>query len=351
MKKEIIVVAEDFTIFREDRISDDVENLLKKVTWGTRETLYDRLDTISYLRDQHGPTILTVEKEGKVYACAMFSKRVVTCIGKQFSSYFVRYFAADPELRGTGMISKYSASTMKTIRVGEKEPTIYQALVEKKNKSSIRNVEKVDFKLIASISTIGFSRFFPKKANGFERLPVSEQPLILDKLSAQYENYNFVQFLSAFKNNDYFVIRDKGEIKAGAQVFFSRWVVKALPGRTGKFILRVAPKIPILNRVFNPKKFHFISFDSVYCPEGNEDYLIKLKESCLAQFNVNAGMSWMDERSSITIGLKKSGKLGILERFMGNSGAYFYIATENIDENLVDAMAGSPVYISAFDCV
>ena len=141
-------------------------------------------------------------------------------------------------------MKKFSIKVMELIREKEKEKTIYFACIEKANKSSYKVVESAGYHPLGTVKTLGFSRFFPKKrkkncANNFKRRKSRSTQDLLHK--AHYNNHTLTQFDSLFIKDNYFVIREKGEIIAGCQYHRAHWVINNMKGFSGKIVMNVVP--------------------------------------------------------------------------------------------------------------
>ena len=84
----------------------------------------------------------------------------------------------------------------------------------------------------------------------------------------------------------------------------------------GKIILNVVPMIPLLNRLFNPKKFEFLIFEGLFFKSGKEHRLHELFESLLVTEKLYSALFWMDKKCPVYNSLNKYGKLGLAHHFV-----------------------------------
>ncbi len=336
-----------FHIFREHGISPSVNKLLNQTVWGSGGAHYEH-GSENKVKTMFNPYVMTLEKKSDLVACALFCKRSISSNNFLFDSYYTRYFSASPKFRGKGLMKKYGAPTMKLIRDGITSPSLFYALVEKKNYASQKVVESVGYKKTAKIKTVGISRFFPKTTASVRKLKEEELPQMINKLSQQYAQHSFVQFNSLKLNNDYYVLEKNNEIVAGLQLERGEWQIKNMPGLMGTITMNIVPHIPILNRIFNPKHFQFLGLEGIYIKLGHDKDFLKLIEHLLNKNSRNSALIFMDEKCPMYQNISKN-KLGLLNTFTKDSDSYLMLASENIDSQIIDTIKDAPAYISCYD--
>lgn len=340
----------DIKIERMHGLSQEVIQFLDSVTWGTDYSLYEHLDTEERIRHLADPHLILLRFQGRIGGTAVFTRREVLCNGQSFNSYYIRYFAASEEMRGKGLIKKYGVQIMQLIRQDVTEKTIFWGAIERGNIRSWKVASSAGYVESVSMKTMGFSRFFPKID---PRMTVvagdAEKKEMLGLLKGMYKHHNLVQFESLFIHGNYFTLREKGEIIAGAQVHLALWSVRHMPGIKGKLILNVIPILPFINKIFNPKRFDFLGFEGIYFKPGRENEVLKLFSSLLAHFNKNSALFWFDPRCPHYATLKKQGHLGMLYPFVKNADSRIMISFENMDKPDQELVNKGPDYLSAFD--
>jgi hypothetical protein len=174
---------------------------------------------------------------------------------------------------------------------------------------------------------------------------------VIHILEKQYRDHGLVHFDYIFDKNNYYVIRENGKIIAGCQFHKAHWVVNRMPGLMGKVILNVLPKIPLLNRLFNPKRFEFLAYEGIYVEKGRENVLHELFEHLLAQENLRSALIWLDKRCPVFIDLQNYGKLGLINNFVKDSQVTIMASYKNLSEEEIQLVESLPVYASAFDYI
>jgi len=257
MEKTLLFSEAGFEVSMEKPIGTDAIELLKQTSIGDNGPVYRHLDTEDHVKNLVNPAMIALRKNGNLLGMGIFCNVQVQVLQKHFNCFYVRYFAASPEIRGKGFMKKFGKHAMSLIREGQEEKTIFYASVEKNNISSIKVIQEAGYKAIRNIKTLGFSRFFPKKSKNIRRVqnPV-EKKTLLELLHGFYSGYSLVQFTKIFHLNDYYIIEEKGEIVAGCQIHRVHWVIKKLAGLQGKLMVRLIPFLPLIRRIFNPRRFN-----------------------------------------------------------------------------------------------
>lgn len=352
MDKELMYAEDEYKIFRHRGIPDEAVVFLDETSWGTEGAVYEHKNTEEKIEHLHNPTLMTLDKGGKMVGTAAFCNVPVTVGDKHYNCYFVRYFASSPSIRGKGVISKYGSKLMELIHEGETRKTIFYASVEKGNKASYKAAQNSGYDRIGTVSTNGFSRFFPRKSEHTERVTMgAEQEEVIGLMQEQYKEHALVHFNSLFLHDDYYVIRENGEIVAGCQVHRALWVIDSMPGLMGKILLHVVPRIPVLNQLFNPKRFEFLAFDGIYVKPGYEERLSELFEGLLAMNDLKSALYWMSSICPVRKRILENIKPGLIHSFVKDSDVYIMASFNGLDKREIEDIKSRPFYASGFDYI
>lgn len=352
MKKEILFTEDKYTIQRHQGIPKEALHFLDSIAWGNEGAIYEHRNTEEHIKLIKNPVLLAIFEGDKIRATAVFSMTTVTTNNEQFNCNYIRYFASSKEIRGKGVMKKFSIKVMELIREKEKRKTIYFACIERANKSSYKVVESAGYHPLGTVKTVGFSRFFPKKNKNISQIILKEEKKeVLQLLEKTYENYSLTQFDALFLNNNYFVIRENGQIVAGCQYHRAHWVINNMKGFTGKIVMNIVPSIPVLNKLFNPKKFEFLAFEGLYFKPGYEQHLYNLFEALLAKENLKSSMFWLGNTCPIRKKILEKGKLGMIHSFIKNSDVEIMASFKNIDSSKIERLKSKPIFASAFDYI
>jgi hypothetical protein len=352
MKKEILFTDGKYSIQRHQGIPKEAFHFLDSIAWGNEGAIYEHKNTEENIKLIKNPVLLAIFEGEIIRATAVFCMTNVTTNSEQFNCNYIRYFASSKEIRGKGVMKKFSIKVMELIREKEKEKTIYFACIERANKSSYKVVESAGYSPLGKVNTLGFSRFFPKKNKNIRQITTKEQKAeVLNLLEQTYENHALTQFDSLFIQNNYFVIREKGQIIAGCQYHRSHWVINNMKGFMGKIIMNIVPLIPVINKLFNPKRFEFLAFEGLYFKPGYEQQLYALFEGLLAKEKLKSSMFWLGNTCPIRKNILTKGKLGMIHSFIKDSDVEIMAAYKNINETKIENLKSKPIYASAFDYI
>lgn len=352
MKKETLFTDGEYSIQRHHGIPKEALHFLDSIAWGNEGAIYEHKNTEEHIKLIKKPMLLGIFEGDIIRATAVFCVTMVTTNGKQYNCNYIRYFASSKEIRGKGVMKKFSIKVMELIKESEKEQTIYFACIEKANKSSYKVVKSAGYDSIGTVKTLGFSRFFPKINKEIKQISSKEEKEeVLTHLKNTYDNHVLVQFDSIFLNDSYFIIRKHGEIVAGCQYHRAHWVINNMKGFTGKIIMSLVPNIPILNKLFNPKRFEFLAFEGIYFKPGYEQDLYTLFEGLLAKEKLKSAMFWLGKTCPIRKKIVTKGNLGLIHTFLKDSDVEILASFKNIKEPEITSLKSKPLFASAFDYI
>ncbi len=350
MQKQILFNDGHYAIARFEGIPDEAIQFLDSIAWGSEGAVYEHKNTKEHIGLIPRPILLAIYEGDAVRGTAVFCHTPVAAGGKSYNCYYIRYFASSPAIRGKGVMKKISVEVMESIRYNESEKTIYFACVERANKSSYKVVQHAGYNKLGTVKTSGFSRFFPRAQPDLEQIVSPEaRGEVLALLQEHYRPHTLVQFNSLFLHDHYFVIRKEGEIIAGCQYHRAHWVVNRMEGLFGKLAMNLAPRIPVLNKVFNPNRFEFLGFEGIYCKPGYEDSLAQLFEGLLARENLSSALYWMGATCPHRARIEEKVRPGLLHAFVKDSDAYVMAAFHGMEPAEIEDITERPLYASAFD--
>lgn len=352
MEKRLLLEEGKNKVWRYNGVPQEAIDFLDDIAWGTEGAVYEHKNTEQMVQHLHNPTFMTLNRNDEMIGTVVFCHLPIMVGDSSYNCYFVRYFAASPNIRGRGFMSRYGLKVMELIHDGETEKTIFYASIEMGNKSSYRAVKYSGYEQIGMVKTSGFSRFFPRRSKRMEQVKSEEdRNKVLSLLRDLYKEHALVHFKSLFLNDDYYVIRENGEIVAGCQMHRALWVVNDMGGKTGKFLMKVVPRIPLLNQLFNPDKFEFLAFEGIYVKPGYEKRLEELFEGLLAKEKLKSSMFWMGSTCPIRKRILEKIRPGLINAFVKDSDVYIMASFNDVNEKEIEDIKSRPKYASGFDYI
>jgi hypothetical protein len=352
MEKKLLLTEGEYSIWKYEGVPEEVAEFFKHINWGSEGAVYERKNINELLPLLHQAHLVTVQTGEVIQATAIFCHSDVTVAGKPFSCEYIRYFAASDEIRGRKLIKHFAGRVMELVRNASNEKTIYIGCVEKGNIRSYKVVENAGYKPIGLLTVNAFSRFFPKADKRIERIKnEAGRNEVMKLLQKQYHQHSLVHFNYIFLGDNYFVIREAGEIVAGCQFHVAQWKINQMPGISGKIIMNVLPVTPLINKLFNPKKFQFLAIEGIYFKERHIQTLFQLFEGLLHQQKINSALFWSAEDCPYREAILKTGKLGLLHSFVKNSGARVMASYKNLSDEEIYLVESHPQFASAFDYI
>jgi RimJ/RimL family protein N-acetyltransferase len=347
---KVIYEHVDYKIILEDKPSSAATKLLHHTLWGTNGPLYQHLDTPEKVDQLKGALSFMLEKKRKVIGTCTVLERSIVVKGKTYTTFYCRYFSIDKQAQGK-IFGHLLLKQMKIYleKITTTTPTVFYAYVDQDNPRSAKLLKNLGFEVMRSFKTTMFSRMYPKKDKHVHRITEHDKTKIQSLLEKQYKDYSFTNFETLFAKGNYFVWRDGKEIIAGLQGTIVNWKIHHLPGVSGKIMLKVLPRVPLIARMFNPNDFKFVAFDAIYCVKGREAELFKLMQHACAQLKLNIGMLWMDPGCELYQRMNAIGNWGFMNKMKDDLPAYVVGGFKNMDEEEKKVLKEQAVYVSSFD--
>ena len=264
--------------------NNQVLELLEKNVVGTpgKSILYQLQDVQLKINSISNPYFANLSIRNRLYGTICLSKRNVYSLNKQHQAFYLRYFTFRDSFRTTNP-KKHSRKTPSLIREdvaklmdGEgldfNEKLVLYAYVDVDNIRSKRLIDEFGFRKAGEFSVIAFSRLFPKFDSRVYELESAHQHVMKSLLLDFYKDERLVATDNMFERGTYFVFKNNDEIVCGVQAIIDSWGIKEVPGIAGKMMMKIVPKLPLLNRLFNPH-YKFVFLESIYCKAGHEKEL------------------------------------------------------------------------------
>ena len=306
------------------------------------------------------PYFISVQRQNNIIGMGCFCKRPTWNQRKELTSFYIRYFNFRDghriaQANGQGKRTNKKSAIKEDLKqllapsgLAADQKALFYSYLDPKNERSANLCHYFGFRPIRQFTTCLFSRIYPKVHSQVSKYRPEERPVIEKILQQQYRNYNMLSFENLFFEDNYFVLRDsEGEILAGVQANYEHWKIIEMPDRFGKFIMKAAPKLPILNRLFHPD-YKFVALSGIYVKEGHEQRLSDLFESVLGIHQLTSALLWLDVDSDLYQVVSNLPK-GLMNRFYHGLTANVIAHTIHLDQEEVHSLTQKPAYISAFD--
>lgn len=343
-------------------VDAQILNLLEQTTIGTNGAKYKHLHTSKKINQLHKPHYFTIRRNNKAQANITICERPMWVKSKQIESYYIRYFSFNKIFQSSGQKTRsqknsifqtylnalLSSHDLNVNSISEK-PSMFWAFIDPENNRSWQMAERFRFENIGLFSTVGFSRFFPKKNINVRAIKESEKESVWSKTKHFYQNHSNLSNVQLFKNNDYYIIEHNNEIVAGVQSFDIHWKIEAMPGFKGKLAVNLLPYIPFLNKIINPKNFKFLAIEGLFWLPEHFDKIEVLLESVLAIKKRNTLLFWVDNKDKKLFKIKNRLNLGLIQKLKSDNSIEILAKFNNFPNDLKKDIIESPKYISAFD--
>ena len=346
--------------------SPEIVSMLEQTIFGTKGKVRYRQKHIARgMATQKNLEFIQIQKRERVLGTTGVVTRDTLFAGEPMKSLYIRYLSILPAFQNketpnpAGINGK--TGSLKT-RIGThitdhfEQPVLeanhraaFYAFVESENFNSKQLCISLGFHPVRKISTLLFSRFFPKKNPQVSLVEENDSDFIRESLSRFYSSHSFYFEDRLFEEGTYFVLKENGNIVAGLRARPVNWEIIEIPGFNGFLMQKVLPYLPLTRRLFNPKNMNFIAFDYLWHAPGKEDHIPKLLEHACTESGIYMGMFWGDVEDKLTRFLAGLGELGLLHKIQGEVHAEVMMRFINFSEADEEKLKNTPVYISSMD--
>jgi len=294
-----------------DTATPEMASFLERTVWGTRGVLYTKQNLASALMHLPSPTYFSLRENHRLTALGICLKKTIRVGSRTFAAIYPAALAVDPARRGQGY-GRLMVERVRPYLLEELGPSgLLYGFVETGNTRSLGLFSRISRQL-GIFHTQIFCRFLPKDDSRVGPAREPEQEDLLAGLYHLYADHALLDFAHSFRLDQYFVLRDRGEVVAGVQAEVWQWSIKRLPGPQGFILVRVLPRLPFLRRWFNAEQLRFLKLGNLYVRVGREAELFTLVEALLARHRVHFAMAYLDRRSPVYQLLAATGRFGFL---------------------------------------
>lgn len=367
--QEVLLSMGSLQMVYETGAANDVKNAIRNTILGNPNGIrYRQLDALNKIEEIDPLHFFPIRRNRELLYLMALAERHTENRGESILTFYVRYVSFNPRFalkniagEAQGKLQRIGNSMMKegmkkladsfcgtSGSSADADNSIYYAYVEDSNLRSL-NFTKFFFEPIREFSVFSFSRFFPQDHPAVSKLTSDETGYMVHILKEQYKDYSFYFLDESRLRNRYFVYRDSGRIVAGLRAYTVNWQIENLPGVTGKLILSLLPYLPFIRRIFNKKRFSFLSFDCIYCEAGYEKFLPALFSAVCSAKDRYAAMIYLDSKDHYSEVIQGIRDLGLLNRLFGKAQGKVLARFTNLSEEEKEPFFNRPVFVSAYD--
>ena len=331
-----------------EEYTPEIVSFLEETVWGTKGVLYTKHNLAAHLEGLPDPRYFSLTADDRLTAVGLCLKKTIRVGQRQYQAIYPAALAVDPARRsqGYGRLMLESARPYVLEKLGPRG--VIYGFVEAGNTRSLSLFSPVSTHTLGLFHTQFFCRFFPKDDRRVEPARDAEREGLLAGLYDLYADQALLDFADSFRQDQYFVLREGGEVVAGVQAEAWEWEILSLPGPWGVLLVRVLPRIPYLKRWFNAKQWRFLKLGNLYARPGREAEVFRLVEALLARRQVHFAMAYFDRRSPFYQRLVGAGDFGILSRSLVFSAHVMAECVGLSDDEIAD-LTHRPLFISPLD--
>lgn len=333
---------------------------------------YHHTTGIPKLKNIRNCYFVFLRRSGNMLGSIGYALRETRAGEQTYKSWLVRYFSIKAPLRTNKLdrrkmkrrpIKDRSVSLIKDVAnffhdnperlinpdVKEMPKAILYSLVEKNNERSRNFAEIGGYEKTGDVVSFMFSRLRKRKNIAVEQLGAAEVPQMLSLLRDFYRGHAFYFEENLFLNDNYYVMRENGEIIAGLQANEEIWEISTIGNATLDRIVKLLTRIPFIGKRFRYEEMKFLGIEGIWFKEGCGDAVYRLLEGVLARKDHYLALMIMDTRAPEYLNFRERKKLGPVNTILGSFEADFYARFYAFPEKEKADVAARPAYISIYD--
>lgn len=326
----------------------EIISIEEKVNWGTSGTLYRLHDVAHDLALLPDPTYLSLYENGHLQSVFIQAAKTVGMGNFLFPARYQCLHAVNPENTGRGL-GKHLLGEAKRFSLNDiGERGLAYAYIEDGNERSKKIFNANGYQRIGGYASHAFSRFSPRDNDRVYLAQKEERDKIAVLLKILYADHILTEFENSVHSSDYFILKKGDDIIAGLQVVPQHWTLVELPGASGKFFVKVMPRIPGFKRLLDPPGFRCLRVSNVYVRDGRESEFFILVSAVLARHKLhNAVVQW-DPSSPVAKRVSAAGSYGLFGS-MSVTSASVMAVFKNFTAEEIEEICKRPVCISPLD--
>lgn len=338
--------AEDLVLTCSVEPEGDALALLESARWGSDGLRYSMRDVASSVARVIGARHFLLRDAGRAVSTVLVNEKHGVGAG-DLKVYYSGMLASAADASGAGK-GRLAARLVATELLGAtQEATLVYGFVETDHRASLRVAERAEAEELGRVSVLLSVRPSARQDAAAGPLLPWERAEMIGRLESLYDGHVLADFAQSFREADYFVLRERGEIVAGAQIQAQSWVIHQLPGAF-RWAHRAIGLSPKLRRALDPDDFRFLRVENVYVVPGREAAFRRLLDFTLRKHGVATAMFFVDERSPVARSLWRAGIFGVVSR-LTRSSLRVLGTFRNVGRDSIDRLKEGPVVVSPMD--
>ncbi len=321
-------------------------DLLKRTIYGTKGVRYQHTNQETKIHDLSKPLFFYLRKAGELIGTYCLDERILSLESTQAAGFYGRYLAVDETHSGKGYGRLLKQQAIAYVEQHTPAPFLFYSYIEGKNARSIAISQKEGFRSVAILKTYFFRRYSPIQDKRFSQATAADLRQLQPLLRQFYQSYRFKTFAQIGYQNQYFVLKEQGQIVAGVQANPVAWRFYQMPGVMGWVLMNLVPLFSVSRRFFNPARNEFAVLEGFFFQKGRPELLPVLLESVLAHYGLHSAMCEIDQQDSL-LELLLHPSMGRLSGFERDVRTHVLVKSIGLTEQVFDSKA--PVYVSCFD--
>jgi RimJ/RimL family protein N-acetyltransferase len=307
----------------------DYVSFAESIMWGQEGLLYRMFGlALEFLKLKH-PMYISTFKSGQLIGIALVNRKEVELQSGEIDAFYSCIWGVAPAYTNQGYCTLMINNVTDYIFENYPKSIIY-SFIELGNKRSKRVTEKINYSLLTNFVAPNYIRLHPKPSPNVSLLKPTEKQLVIQLLKKQYKGHSFLDVEDTFDESAYYVYKENGKIKAGVQVKKLRWSIINMLGFEGFMLLKVIPRVKILNDQINMKNHTFLKMGNMFISDQKNFHT--LVDSLLSTYNLKSAVAFTLHDSPVDAKILSVMKTGILSSIETKVGTYYRSQNLSVEE-------------------
>lgn len=325
----------------------DFVTALAEARFGMAPPRYRRVNVDEQLDRLHDPVYFVLRRDGDAIGTYCIDRQTLQLGDTRIDAAYRGLLSVRERDQRSGLGRWLVDSALRWLRDHHPAALCY-GCVDARNERVLRLLAREGGVSLGELDFYTLYRQFPRRRVDVERIgadALGEVDALLSGLTGGVELSDPVLPRGV---GAYHVVRDGGEVRAGAHVSLTRLNLDRLQGVSGFVVERLMPLFPPGRRRFDPRDFAYLRLNHLYAPPRHAGAWPAFIESLLAEHGVHFAGLVLDPRGAAFATLRRAGLPGAIARRTAQRLRVISAGIETAPD-LLARIRAAPLAISARD--
>jgi GNAT superfamily N-acetyltransferase len=324
----------------------DFVTTLAEARFGMTPPRYRRVNVDEQLDRLHDPVYFVLRRDGRAVGTYCIDRQTLQLGDTRIDAAYRGLLSIREDEQRSGLGRWLVDSALGWLR-DHRTAALCYGCIDARNERALRLLAREGGVPLGELDFYTLYRQFPRRRVALEQIGAESHAEVEALLSESASPSELTDRVLP-RGGAYHVVRDAGEVRAGAHVSLTRVDLERLRGVSGFVVERLMPLFPPGRRRFDPRNFAYLRLNHLYAPARHAEAWPAFIESLLAGHGVHFAGLVLDPRSATFATLQRAGLPGAIARRTAQRLRVISAGVEP-DPGLLERIRAAPLSISARD--